>query len=354
MKTDKKWGAIGIDTIFTFERGKENNMADLNEGVIPLISARKMNNGVKGFVSNPTKTIKGGRVITLNNDGDGGAGLAYFQPSDFALDTHVTALHPKIDISSSALLYMTASISKQHSIFGHGRSISLPRAKRIKDMLPVTDVGVPDYKYMEDYTIRQSTLMQKKYRLYLENKIAELENSHEVSSVKTITWMPFYISKIFTEIERGKRLKKADHISGNVPYVSSTALNNGVDSFIQASKGTRVFNDCISLANSGSVGSAFYEPFEFVASDHVTHLKTEGFNKWIYLFLTVAIEKQKCNFNFNREINDSRVRQMKIMLPVDSDNKPNFKYMEQYAKNMMLRKYKQYLAFLDAREKQQS
>ena len=73
----------------------------------------------------------------------------------------------------------------------------------------------------------------------------------------------------------------------------------------------------------------FYEPFEFVASDHVTHLKTEGFNKWIYLFLTVAIEKQKCNFNFNREINDSRVRQMKIMLPVDFENKPDFKYMEQ-------------------------
>lgn len=218
-------------------------------------------------------------------------------------------------------------------------------------MLPVTKDKKPDYQYMSKYIGDKYQALKDRYRKYLENQIAELENCVVVPSVNTLKWKPFYLAKIFTEIERGKRLKKADQILGDVPYISSTALNNGVDGFIQASKGTRVFNDCISLANSGSVGSAFYEPFKFVASDHVTHLKTKGFNKWIYLFLTVAIDKQKNNFNFNREINDSRVRQMKIMLPVDSGNKPDFKYMEQYAKNMMLKKYKQYLDFLDAKEK---
>ena len=51
------WGAISLDSLFTFERGKEKNMAALAEGSIPLISARKVNNGVKGFVSNPSKII---------------------------------------------------------------------------------------------------------------------------------------------------------------------------------------------------------------------------------------------------------------------------------------------------------
>lgn len=37
----------------------------------------------------------------------------------------------------------------------------------------------------------------------------------------------------------------------------------------------------------------------------------------------------------------------KLMLPVDDDGKPDYAYMEQYVKNMMLRKYKQYLAFID-------
>ena len=161
---EKAWDAIELDSMFTFERGKEKNMASLIQGHIPLVSARKVNNGIKGFVDNPAKVIKGGNVISLNNDGDGGAGLAYYQPVDFALDTHVTALHPKKDVSSDALLCMTASISKQHAVFGHGRSISLPRAHRIQNMLPVTDSGKPDYEYMAEYTQQKREAMLSKYR----------------------------------------------------------------------------------------------------------------------------------------------------------------------------------------------
>ena len=40
---------------------------------------------------------------------------------------------------------------------------------------------------------------------------------------------------------------------------------------------------------------------------------------------------------------------MQIMLPVDNDGKPDYAYMEQYVKNMMLKKYEQYLAFLQQR-----
>ena len=114
---------------------------------------------------------------------------------------------------------------------------------------------------------------------------------------------------------------------------------------ITATPGTRVFSDCLSLANSGSVGSTFYEPFDYVASDHVTHLKHDGFNKWVYLFLVAVVEKQGVNFNFNREINDTRINKMQIMLPVADNGKPDYNYMEQYAKNLMLRKYNQYLAY---------
>ena len=114
MSDATNWESVPLRGLFSFERGKEKNMALLKEGDLPLVSARNVNNGVKGFVGNPTKTFSGGNVITLNNDGDGGAGLAYYQACDFALDTHVTALIPQDDISPEALMYMTASISKQH------------------------------------------------------------------------------------------------------------------------------------------------------------------------------------------------------------------------------------------------
>lgn len=81
-------------------------------------------------------------------------------------------------------------------------------------------------------------------------------------------WKPFFLTELFTTIQRGKRLKSENHMVGKTPYVSSSALNNGVDNFISNTDKVRVFSNCLSLANSGSVGSSFYEPFAFVASDH--------------------------------------------------------------------------------------
>ena len=37
------------------------------------------------------------------------------------------------------------------------------------------------------------------------------------------------------------------------------------------------------------------------------------------------------------------------MLPVTDSGEPDYEYMEQYSKNMMLRKYRQYLTFLQQR-----
>lgn len=160
-------------------------------------------------------------------------------------------------------------------------------------------------------------------------------------------WRNFRIPTVFSTIQRGKRLKKADHIPGIIPYVSSSANNNGVDDYIEASQGTRAFADCISLANSGSVGTAFYEPFAFVASDHVTILKRKQTTKETYLFLTAIIKKQGSNFNFNREINEQRIMKMQVMLPITDNGKPDYDYMAQYSSKLrstLLKRYENYIS----------
>lgn len=161
---EKEWKPIFISSMFEPVRGCENNMAMLEDGYTPLISAKANNNGLKGFVHNPKKIIAG-QCITLNNDGDGGAGLAYYQPANMALDSHVTALVPLFDMSAFVMLFIAKCISGLHGFFGHGLSISNPRAKRLRIMLPVTDTGEPDYAYMEQYS---KNMMLRKYKQYLE------------------------------------------------------------------------------------------------------------------------------------------------------------------------------------------
>lgn len=174
---EKKWKPVLISSMFELVRGRENNMDVLEDGDTPLISAKANNNGLKGFVHNPKKIITG-QCITLNNDGDGGAGLAYYQPANMALDSHVTALVPLFDMSAFAMLFIAKCISGLHGFFGHGLSISNPRAKRLRIMLPVTDVGEPDYEYMEQYA---KNMMLRKYEQYLAF-IDRQSSAEEVSS----------------------------------------------------------------------------------------------------------------------------------------------------------------------------
>ena len=64
--------------------------------------------------------------------------------------------------------------------------------------------------------------------------------------------------------------------------------------------------------------------------------------------MVTMLKNQSVNFNFNREINDPRIKKMKIMLPIVKEGTPDFKYMEQYGKNMMLKKYQQYLKYINS------
>ena len=344
---EKTWDAIELDSMFTFERGKEKNMASFTQGHIPLVSARKVNNGIKGFVDNPAKVIKGGNVISLNNDGDGGAGLAYYQPVDFALDTHVTALHPQKVISSDALLCMTASISKQHAVFGHGRSISVPRAHRIQNMLPVTDSGEPDYEYMAEYARQKRNAMLAKYRAYVEARIAELGEAVEIPKLNEKEWREFSLDDIFT-VGAGKRLETRNKIPGVRSFIGATDNGNGVTGFVgndNASKDSNV----LGVNYNGAPCIAFYHPYECIFTDDVKrlHLRNYEDNKFVLLFFVSVFAKQRSKYSYGYKFKEQRMLRQKLMLPVTDSGEPDYEYMEQYAKNMMLRKYQQYLAFLE-------
>lgn len=164
-------------------------------------------------------------------------------------------------------------------------------------------------------------------------------------SLKDKKWDVFFVTDIFNSIERGKRLKTDDHITGSKPYVSSSADNNGIAQFIGNKDKIRVFSDCLSLANSGSVGACFYEPFEFVASDHITHLKTDGRSKFEYLFLASMVSRLSQKYNFNREINDKRISREKLILPVNKSGEPDWDFMEQFIKKIEKIKKEKYLTY---------
>lgn len=338
--SEKEWKPVSLGEVYNNYHGKRLTKEKRISGTTPLLTAGESNNGVAEFISNANMP-QYSKFVSIDMFGN-----SFFHPYRATGDDNIYFFE-NLHLTAETKEFTCVSIEKQSCKFSYGKQFRQRNADSLKTMLPVTDSGEPDYAYMAEYVQQKRDTMLAKYRAYVEARIAELGELVEIPVFDEKEWKHFRMPEIFGLIQRGKRLKNADHVLGIVPYVSSTANNNGVDDYIEATPGTRAFGDCISLANSGSVGTAFYEPFEYVASDHVTALKTEGMSKYVYLFLIATIEKQGSNFNFNREINDARIKNMQIMLPVDDAGEPDYAYMEQYSKNMMLRKYKQYLEFIN-------
>lgn len=218
---------------------------------------------------------------------------------------------------------------------------SLDRIKKDKIILPADANGNPDFAFM-------SSFMQSVESDILSTTLRYFADKQQITPPITnsdINWQTFYIRDIFDVIQRGKRLKTEDHIQGYMPYVSSTANNNGVDNFISNTEGVRIFQDCLTLANSGSVGTAFYQPFSFVASDHVTQLQRTDANKYIYLYLASVIGRLSEKYSFNREINDKRILREQIILPATPDNQPDWEYMETYMRSLESQQIISYLHY---------
>ncbi len=145
----------------------------------------------------------------------------------------------------------------------------------------------------------------------------------------------FDFSEIF-EYQRGRRLTVQNQVLGNIAYISSSAINNGIDNYITPPEYMEIHQNKMTLSNSGSVGCLFYHDYKFVASDHVTVIWIKGreLNKYLAIFLKPIFEKIKYRYNFGREISNKRLKYEKLYLPINENKNPDFDYMEAYIKEL--------------------
>ena len=330
--TNRKWKEFFLEDVVSINGGKRLTKADMQLGYMPFIGASEMNNGITAFTSSRNESLDS-NVLGVNYNGS--VGFSFYHPYEAIFSDDVKRIK-WLDSSHNnryTLLFLSTVIGQQKCKFAYGYKFNAQRMKRQKILLPISANDTIDWQFMEEYMkLKEKEILtptiEKLCNILKTNKLAG--GGNELPS----NWKAFYFTEVFTEIKRGKRLKKADHQIGNTPYVSSTALNNGIDGFIGNSIGVRIFNDCLSLANSGSVGSAFYHKYEFVASDHITQLKRNGLDKYAYLFMLPLINRLSEKYSFNREINDERIKREKILLPITENGEIDFQFMSSYMKRI--------------------
>lgn len=350
---NREWREFKISEVFETERYKDKiqiptgslaRKNDLISGNVPRITVTSKNNGVDNFWNTENINVRNHKnFISMSFLGN-----AFYHPYKASIDMKVHALHLKsFELKKQMALMFVRLLENNSKGSNYGNQLSSTDLPHKSILLPVTSIGEIDYDFMESYIQKLENAKLDEYKKYAKKRINEILFSQKVESVKLEekNWKVFKIKDLFESIQRGKRLTKENQIPGTVPYISSSAMNNGVDNYISNKNKVRRFSNCLSLANSGSVGSCFYEPFEFIASDHVTHLKNKDRNKYSYLFEATMLNRLSEKYNFNREINDDRISTEVIILPATPSGEPDYLFMENYIRKIMLEKYSEYLAF---------
>ncbi len=341
---DVRWKDFKIKTLFDVTNSKPYHKESLESQLIgiPYITRTSLNNGMEDTVlaNNAFNTNKGNAISLGAENAD-----FFYQSVDYITGNKMYRVGNKnINKYIGLFLVQVFRTSIKDSGFGYGKGLTGTRFKDRYVFLPVDDKDNPNWKFMEDYIKQELKKIVQKVIDYYERKMPE--TNYDLVGLEDVEWKTFSFNEIFRKIQRGKRLKKDDHIAGDTPYVSSTSLNNGVDGFIENEEGVRKFSNNLSLANSGSVGSCFYHEYEYVASDHVTSLSLERADKYIYLFMATIIKRLEEKYSFNREINDKRIRNEKLILPVDESGNPYWEYMSQYMQKFELEKINKTLNYL--------
>ena len=340
--SDRKWQSFEIGDLFNVSGTTTTHPSILKEkGNVPRITCQAVNNGLEGFYSN-TPTEKGG-VLTIDSATDGAVN---YQGYDFIATDHVEKISRKdnerIDRLSGIFLVWAVK-SAIGNKYNYGYKFSQNRIRKQTILLPVNEAGEPDYDFMRAFVAERESSKRQEYVEYAKRQLAQIERERVDS--EAVKWLAFRVEDLF-EIKSGKRLVKSDIKPGNRPFIGASNSNNGITAWCSNVNNTLDAN-VLGVNYNGSVVENFYHPYECIFSDDVKRFKLKDIsgNKYLYLFIKAIILKQKVKYRYAYKFNEKRMRRQIIMLPATNDGKPNYNYMSAVGKDLMEKKYIEYIAY---------
>lgn len=143
-------------------------------------------------------------------------------------------------------------------------------------------------------------------------------------------WKTFRIEDVFdvkgTITTHPSKLKT----EGFTPRITCAATDNGLDGFYQNEP--TEFGKVLTV-DSATIGFIAYQEHAFIATDHVEKLvlKNGKLNRYTALFAKMCIDNSKeGKFGYGYKFAQRRIKRQSFMLPVTSDNQPDWQFMEEY------------------------
>ena len=320
----KLWKEYKLKDIgFYIYHGIRQKQSDRKYGNIPLLTAGKENQGVATYISNSLCKYKDSITVDM-------FGNSFFHKGIYSGDDNIYFfINTKLSILTK--IFITCVINKQNSLqYNFKSQFRQPQADALTVSLPSKTDGTPDFKYMESY---MKNIMQES-----EKNIENLRNINNYKKKMDISkWQEFSLggdNGLF-KIVKGTRLTKANMKEGNINFIGSSSVNNGVTNRISNLEHIHPAN-LITVNYNGSIGEAFYQEEPFWASDDVNIFYPNFKQSFeIAMFLIPLIRKVGQKYKFVDKWKLEDMCNDKILLPINNNGEPNWEYMENYMKDIM-------------------
>lgn len=165
-------------------------------------------------------------------------------------------------------------------------------------------------------------------------------------------WKEFKVGEIFetkdnngTQVPTGAYINKSNLKIGKTPRITVTSQNNGVDNYWYTDDNNkREFENFISV---NFLGNAFYQKGKATLDMKVHALKLidRELNENLALFLITAINNNTKDSSYGNQLSSTDLPRKSILLPINEDGEPDYKFMENYIKEIEIKKRKEYSVY---------
>lgn len=298
-------------SLFQIKRGMRLKSEDREPGDIRYFSASESNNGQTDRISNPLFVEKDALIYTTFGD-------CFWIDGVFTASDEISILkNPKMDKNSG--LYIACVINQNKYKYAFGRKAFYNKYCNEVISLPFGSEDEPDWNYMRNYIAS------------LRNKAITTQIKQTENIINTASWKEYKIKEMFI-VSVSKDANMQNSNKGSIPYVSSTAENNGVSGYVDSVPSQK--GNTLTIARNGSVGSTFYQAISYCSSPDDVRVLIPKFKMNVYnaMFIKTIIENEKYKYAYGRKLGTKRIENMIIKLPTTREGLPDIEYMENYIK----------------------
>lgn len=339
MLENVEWGEFKIRDLFevTGTKSFDSNAIEFVAEGINFVGRSYGNNGIQGKIEKQSFEPNAPDTITATVIGN--YKYVKLQKEQYYCSQNINKLSPRAIITNwnqRVGYFFISHIQKFVSLYDNQQGgYKLEDIKNHKIQIPVITEGKPDFDFMESFITELEAERITELEAYLSVtglKDYELTTEEQIALLKfnkdEIQWGEFTFNNIFNNISQGRRLKKDDQISGDIPFVMAGITNNGVVNYISNPVATFPSN----AITIDIFGNTFYRNYNFGAGDDTgVYWSTDTNYSYLnMLFYKTSMEKSVYGkFDYGNKLRSSQSYEFKMRLPT-KNKKPDYTSMDTF------------------------